>query len=577
AWSPDGDHIATCSGPTVRIWNVDGPDHQPDREPIILEQQWLSTAPWSPDGQWILTASQADPFSRSIGRIWNIGSWPTDGRGGPIVLDGPAVWGPGGDRVAMMTGDRTVQIRSIGASGIRPAEPIVLEGHQGRVFSARFSPSGDRVVTASDDRTIRVWNVGSPNRGERRSANSEDRPIEEPIVLEGDLAAWGPKGDRVVTASRDGRVEVWPISDMGVTDVPIILASGGADTAGWPSTPSFDATGDRVLITFSRKAAWVWNLDGSGQPMVFESQNRWLDTIVWLDPSGERIVNVSDDGILRVWNVGVRPAHGSVNPIILGGSQGSVFSVAAWSPDGERIVTGSENGILRVWDVPVRPAAGSVEPIVIEGQGDPISDISWSPRGDQIVSASWDPTAWVWNVDGSGEPTVLEGHDGFVNTASWSPSGDRIVTASEDGTARVWNVDGSVEPIILEGHHLGVTEASWSPTGDRVVTASRDRTARVWKADGSGEPIVLEGHDGGVKVASFSPTGDRVLTVSGQEHTVRVWRLDTNELIGLIRAATKVCLDPTFRETYLDEEPAEAWQRYAACERSHGRVPASKE
>ncbi len=584
AWSPGGAHIATCSGPTVRIWNVDGPDLQPDREPIILEQQWLSAVPWSPDGQWILTDSQGDPFSRSIGRIWNIGSWSTDGRDDPIALDGRAVWGPNGHRVAIFSGSRTVQIRSIGASGIRPAEPIVLKGHQGIVNSARFSPSGERAVTGSADRTIRVWNVGSPNRGKRRSANSEDRPVEEPIVLEGAAAAWGPQGDCIVTASQDGRVEVWSINDMGVTADPITLASGDADTEAWPSTPSFDATGDRVLISISfsndRKAVWVWNVDSSGQPMVFESQfSIWFSLFVGgLDPGGERIVNVSEDGILKVWNVGGRPAYGSGKPIILGGSQGSVFSVAAWSPDGERIVTGSEDGILRVWDVPMRPAAGSVEPIVIEGQGGPIIDISWSPRGDRIVSSSGDRTVRVWNVAGSGEPTVLEGHTSrFVTTASWSPSGDRIVIASADGTARIWNVDGSGEPIIFEGHQLGVTEASWSPTGDRVVTASWDCTARVWRADGSGEPIVLEGHDGAVGVASFSPAGDRVLTVSREDHTVRIWRLDTDELIGLIRTATQVCLDPAFREIYLDEEPTEAWQRYAACERSHGRIPVVEE
>ncbi len=229
----------------------------------------------------------------------------------------------------------------------------------------------------------------------------------------------------------------------------------------------------------------------------------------------------------------------------------------------------------------MRPAADSVEPIVIEGQGSHIIDLSWSPRGDRIVSVGFrEPTVRVWNVGvhptaGAIVPIVLEGHDAGVVTASWNPSGDRIVTASRDGTARIWKADGSGEPGVL-AHDLPVRSASWSPTGDRIVTAS-GRTVRVWKADGSGKPIVLEGHEDYVHVASFSPTGDRVLTASPYDHTVRIWRLDTNELIGLIRAATKVCLDPTFRETYLDEEPAVARQRYAACERSHGRVPASKE
>ncbi len=151
------------------------------------------------------------------------------------------------------------------------------------------------------------------------------------------------------------------------------------------------------------------------------------------------------------------------------------------------------------------------------------------------------------------------------------PDSLRVVTTSDDNTARVWKVDGSGQPIVLRGHEGTLTSATFSPDGLRVLTVSAV-TARVWKADGSGQPMVLRGHKGSIFSAAFSPDGLRVLTAS-DDTTARMWPSTTSELQRILRHAFSDCLAPQMRSTYLDEDEAQARERYEACERSYGRPP----
>ncbi|MEM6295475.1 MAG: serine/threonine-protein kinase, partial [Myxococcota bacterium] len=191
-----------------------------------------------------------------------------------------------------------------------------------------------------------------------------------------------------------------------------------------------------------------------------------------------------------------------------------------FSPDGTRIVTPSQDKTARVWN-----ADGGGTTLVLEGHGGTVFSASFSPGGTHIVTASYDGTARVWNADGGGTPVVLEGHGAEVVSASFSPDGTRIVTGSFDKTARVWNAHGGGTPVVLKGHGAEVFSASFSPDGTRIVTASLDRTARVWNADGSGAPTVLEGHGDQVYSARFRPDVNRIGTAS-QDMRARVWKAD---------------------------------------------------
>src|SRR5205807_2203673 len=103
---------------------------------------------------------------------------------------------------------------------------------------------------------------------------------------------------------------------------------------------------------------------------------------------------------------------------------------------GERIVSVSGDKTLRIWD------AGSGQPLAtLSGHQNPVTGCAWSPDGERIVSASWDNTLRIWEAR-SGQPlATLSGHQDSVSGCAWSPDGERILSASSDGTLAVWNAE----------------------------------------------------------------------------------------------------------------------------------------
>ena len=77
-----------------------------------------------------------------------------------------------------------------------------LIGHEGVLFGIEINDSGDQVCTVSDDRTIRVWNLHDKDK--------------DPIILRGhEGRIWGAKfisTDLIVSISEDSTCRLWEIS-----------------------------------------------------------------------------------------------------------------------------------------------------------------------------------------------------------------------------------------------------------------------------------------------------------------------------------------------------------------------------
>ena len=411
-------------------------------------------------------------------------------------------------------------------------ERAVLLGHSDFVVAAAFSPKGDRIVTASRDATARLWDLSG-------------RVIS---VLGGHAsqltkASYSPSGDRIATASADGTARLWDASGG------LLAVLGGHE--GPVLGVVFSPDGTRILTCSDDATARLWNVTGA--PLAVLRGHAARVRAASFSPKGDRIVTASDDGTARLFDLA------GTQLAVLRGHEREVWS-ASFSPGGDRIVTGSDDATARLWDGDGRPLrvlrghAALVGFAEFSPQGDRVLTGSWdgtvriwdlegrqiasmwcvrppcsarfSPKGDRIVTSSYDGNARIWEPSGR-QLAVLGGHADLVGSAVFSPDGERILTTSNDHTARLWDANRS-ECAALMGHEDIVRTAAWSPRGDRIVTASDDKTARVWNADGH-ELAVLTGHEGRVYSAEFSPDGDRIVTGSS-DRTARVWEADGKPL-----------------------------------------------
>ncbi|EKV03690.1 WD40 repeat-containing protein [Leptolyngbya sp. PCC 7375] len=197
----------------------------------------------------------------------------------------------------------------------------------------------------------------------------------------------------------------------------------------------------------------------------------------------------------------------------------AIWSVA-FSPDGSRIVSGSADSTLRLWDSRGNPIG---KPWV--GHSDWIWSVAFSPDGSRIVSGSRDTNLRLWSIDGQSIGSPLEGHLGSVLSVAFSPQGDRIISTSDDGTLRFWDANGLPLGSPIEAHEGSVYSVAFSPDGNRIVSGGADNTLRLWDLKGNsiGEPF--EGHSDWVRSVAFNPDGNRIIS-GGADKRLHLWELD---------------------------------------------------
>jgi WD40 repeat protein len=191
--------------------------------------------------------------------------------------------------------------------------------------------------------------------------------------------------------------------------------------------------------------------------------------------------------------------------------------------------------------------------ITLEGHGKKIRSISYFPDGKRIISGALDKTTRQWDLKAGKEIEKARGvcKGRVVNAVAVSRDGRWVVTASGDGDRgelKVCEVETGIVKT-FKGHSNWITCIDISADNTWLASGSLDRTVRIWNLD-TGELVAGPFKSiGGVGAVQFSPNSKKLAVKLDFGTCLEVWDIRSQTLdvkVGKFSGVGITLLSPIF-------------------------------
>ena len=177
----------------------------------------------------------------------------------------------------------------------------------------------------------------------------------------------------------------------------------------------------------------------------------------------------------------------------------------------------------------------------------PVTALAYSPDGDTVALGRYGEIE-LYSSHRRQTVRLVSGVDGKVLALAFTKSGQGLVSAGghpgSAGNATLWHVAEETEaadrPQVrrFDGHKDNVFSLAVSPDDRTLATGSYDGEVRLWSVD-SGELLhSISAHNAAVFSLSFRADG-RVFASASGDRTVKLWQTDTAERLDTFTEATK--------------------------------------
>ena len=323
-----------------------------------------------------------------------------------------------------------------------------LRGHDGAVFSVKWSPDGQTLASGGADGTIRIWSSATGKQ-------------EREITLSGGevyCVAWSPDGRHLAALSADKLAHILdPLTGRQIRSINRPNSNGRLDRLAY----SPDA---RRLALLGTTTIAMYDAGVGGSQRVIEKSNLDLNlekfcSIAW-SPDGRRI-GVGGNGNFKIIDSDTGTPQSTMT-----GMKAEVNGLA-WSPDGSLVASGTYGTDVSLWNARTGRLLRETE------NKSSIDTLAFRPDGKLLAGGTRSQRIELWSVDTLSFVGCLRGQLGTITEVCWSPDGSRLASASRDGTIKIWDPLKYSDSIAISQNEATLRVA-WSPNDDRLACLQSD-------------------------------------------------------------------------------------------------------
>lgn len=280
--------------------------------------------------------------------------------------------------------------------------------------------------------------------------------------------------------------------------------------------PSFGERTDARTISWPSRAVQLPPDDDDHKPPVV--------TAVRLHRDGNMLATAGDDHHVRVWAL-------TDGKLIhkLQGHQDWVRTID-YSPDGRVLASAGNDRQIVLWD-----AATGQQLDVLTTQEAAIAQIRYSPSGKYLAALGFEEHVRLYDVASKQLVARMPAPCQDMRTLVFSPDERMLAAGGRCGAIRLLSVPDGAAVRDIPAHRQRIRSLAFSSDGSYVASSGEDRLIHVAPAAG-GQGSSLPARP--AKVLSIAFYGPHHLAAAGSDNLIRLWDVQTQTEIGILRGHT---------------------------------------
>ncbi|KAJ8007181.1 hypothetical protein DPEC_G00114870 [Dallia pectoralis] len=415
----------------------------------------------------------------------------------------------------------------VNKSSLESLSRLVVQPHQGPIYSACFSHDGSKIASCGSSKTLRVFNSIS---GEKRL---EIQAHDDEILC----CAFSPDDRLLATCSSDKKVKVWnSVSGALIREFP-------EEHEEQINHCQFTNTQQRLLLaTCSNDSLMntkLWNLNKPS------SQNALIGHLepvnhCCFSPDDNYLSTSSSDGTVILWDVSSANQWKSIDLASHlpedSEQSGVIVKCSTWSADGRSIICGSRN-VVFVFDVKTMENLLEIR----IGRGSSVQYCHACPSSNMVAVALSHYAVELWDIERNKKMADCSGHLSWVHGVQFSHDGSLLLSCSEDQTIRVWETQ---KVHTTSAVSLKRDSAVLFSNGDITVVAADNRN-RLQVRNGRTGALLFQSEEQVSRIRSTAICPQTTAVVFGREDgTIQAGGLTAREVLRTIRWRTVQLLSP---------------------------------